>query len=219
MAEKTIPTLKAVVREPGKKSVTKDLRASGKIPAVYYHGSTESMHIEVDKKEFSRLMQNRPTLINLDVEGQNAVECMIRDIQRHPVSQEPIHLDFIGITRGKKIVTTVSIKLHGIPDGVRNQGGILQQVLHEVDIRVLPSNMPDRIEVDVTSLKLGESIHLDHVAVEGVEWEDNPDRTIATVVAPRVVEETVEEEAAEEAAEPELVGEKKEEESEGEKED
>jgi large subunit ribosomal protein L25 len=215
VAENVIPTLKAVVREPGRKSVTKQVRASGKIPAVYYHGSTESLNLEIDKKDFSRLLQNRPTLINLEVDGQEVHECMIRDIQRHPVSQEPIHLDFIGITRGKKIVTTVPIRLLGVPDGVRNQGGILQQVLHEVDIRVLPSDMPNRIEVDVTALKLGESIHLDHVSIEGVEWEESPDQTIATVVAPRVIEEPVEEEV-EEAAEPELIGEKKEEPSEGE---
>ncbi|MFH0883157.1 MAG: 50S ribosomal protein L25 [bacterium] len=215
MAENVIPTLKAVVREPGRKSVTKQVRASGKIPAVYYHGSTESINLEIDQKDFIRLLQNRSTLINLEIDGQETRECMIREIQRHPVSQEPIHLDFIGITRGKKITATVPIKLLGIPDGVRNQGGILQQVMHEVDIRVLPSDMPNRIEVDVTGLKLGESIHLDHVFLEGVEWEDNPEQTVATVVAPRVIEEVVEEEV-EEAAEPELIGEKKEEPSEGE---
>ncbi len=210
MAEKAIPTLKAMPREPGKKSVTKQVRASGKIPAVYYLGGTDSVHLEIEEKEFTKLMQQRPTLINLEVEGQESRECMIRDIQRHPVSQEPIHLDLIGITRGKKITSTVPIKLLGVPDGVRNQGGILQQVMHEVDIHVLPADMPNRIEVDVTALELGHSIHLKDVFVEGVEWEENPERTVATVVAPRVVEEVVEEEEEEleEGVEPELVGEK-----------
>jgi len=205
VAESKVLTMKAVVRTPGKKGASKRLRNSGKIPGVYYHGSEDAVHFEIDGHELKILLGQSPTLINLEVEGSESRECMIRDIQRHPVSQEPLHIDLIGITRGVKINATVPVRLVGIPDGVKNQGGILQQAMQQVDILVLPTNLPHSIDVDVSGLELGESIHLRDVVVEDIEWETDPEQTVATVAHPRVVEEETAE--GEEAAEGEEGGE------------
>jgi large subunit ribosomal protein L25 len=176
------------LREEKGKGGAKKLRAEGKIPAVCYQNEEEALSLVFDAHEFTLLLAKRPTLINVawGKGEENSRECIIREIQRHPVSQVPIHIDLLGITRGVLMDTSVRIELVGTPDGVRNEGGILQQTMAEVAIRCLPRNIPQVIEVDVTRLNIGESIHLAEVEVEDIEWNDNPERTVAAVVAPRI---------------------------------
>lgn len=197
MAENVVLTLKATERKPGKKSETKQLRTDGFVPGVFYYQNTEPIHLSIDAKELSQLIANRPTLISLEVEGHEAHECMIREVQRHPVGRDIRHIDLIGITRGVKINATVQIELLGQPVGVKDQGGMLQQVMHRVDILCMPRDVPRSIEIDVSEMALGDSIHLRDIEREGIEWDDNPDRTVATVVMPRVIEEEPEEEELE----------------------
>lgn len=197
MADNEILTLNAVAREDTGKTAAKNMRREGTIPGVYYHSGEEAIHLQFNLHEVQMLLRERPTVINL-VFGKgkdDSRECMIREIQRHPVTHYPMHVDLIGITRGQKINTTVGVELIGIPAGVRNEGGVLQQAMSRVDIICLPKDMPKVIEVDVTNLELGDSIHLNEISVEGVEWDDNPERTIATVILPRI--STEEEEEAE----------------------
>lgn len=204
MAENAVLTLKATERKPGKKSQTKQLRTDGFVPGVFYYQNEEPIHLTIDAKELSQLIADRPTLISLEVEGHEAHECMIREVQRHPVARDIRHIDLIGITRGVKIHSTVQIELMGVPVGVKDQGGVLQQVMHRVDILCFPRDLPRSIEIDVSEMALNDSIHLGDIEREGIEWDDNPDRTVATVIMPRVIEE---EEPEEEEGEELLEGE------------
>lgn len=194
-----IPTLKATRREVTGKSDVKRLRESGWVPGVYYYAQNEPVVLQFDEKDIRKLFAGRRGLINLvwgEKDDEHA-EVMVREVQRHPVSKDFLHLDLVGITRGVKMSTTVPLVVTGTPVGVRDQGGILQQIIHEVEIMVLPKDLPEVIEVDVAGLNLGDSIHLGDIEIENVEWVENVDRTIVTVVAPRVIEEEVEEEAEE----------------------
>jgi len=208
-----IPTLKATPREVTGKSDVKRLRESGWVPGVYYYAQNEPVVLQFEEKAIRKLFSGRRGLINLvwgEKDDEHA-EVMVREVQRHPVSKEFLHLDFIGITRGVKMSTTVPLVVTGSPVGVRDQGGILQQIIHDVDIMVLPKDLPEVIEVDVSDLHLGESIHLRDIEIENVEWDENVDRTIVTVVAPRVVEEVEEEEVEGEEGEEGVEGEESEE--------
>lgn len=195
MAENTIQTLRGSLREAKGKGGAKQLRNQGFIPGNYYHSSEEPVALQFDEKSIRLLLASHPTLIKLQWgEGEDQQrECLIREVQRHPVSQKPIHIDFLGITRGVKITATVQLHIIGVPEGVKH-GGLLQQTLSEAGVSVLPKDLPRAIEVDVTSLELGESIHLRDIEVEGVEWEDNPDSAIATVIKPGGIADESEEE-------------------------
>lgn len=204
MAENVILTLNALPREGTGKGAAKTLRSEGTIPGVYYHGGKEAVHLQFNLHEVEMLLKNRPTLLNLVWgEGEDeSEECMLREVQRHPVTHIPMHLDLIGVTRGVKIHTTVPVQLLGIPVGVKDQGGLLQQSMGTVDIICLPRYLPSSIEIDVTGLALGETLHLSDVVVENIEWDDAPDRTVCSVVHPRaVVEPEDEEDEGEEGAE------------------
>ena len=199
MAENEILTLNAERREESGKSAAKKMRAEGTIPGVFYYAGKEAIHLQFNLHEVEMLLRQRPTLMNL-VWGKGEddhVECMIREVQRHPVTHIPTHLDLIGFTRGVKINATVQVELIGTPAGVKDQGGILQQAMGTVDIICFPRNLPKSIEIDVSDMQLGDTLHLKDVVREGIEWDDNVERTVCTVVMPRLVVEEEEGEGEE----------------------
>jgi large subunit ribosomal protein L25 len=145
------------------------------------------------------------TLIELTVDGKMS-RTLIREIQRHPIRPDIIHVDFYEIHAHEKITLEVPVHLVGTPDGVRNAGGVLDQVLREVKIEVLPEHIPDRVELDVTNLKIGDSLHVRDLSIPNAVILNGPDLTIATVVPPRAEEVAAPApEAAVEVAEPELI--------------
>jgi large subunit ribosomal protein L25 len=145
------------------------------------------------------------TLIELTIEGKKS-RTLIREIQRHPVRPDIIHVDFYEIHAHEKITLEVPVHLVGTPDGVRNAGGVLDQVLREVKIEVLPEHIPDRVALDVTNLKIGDSLHVRDLSIPNAVILNGPDLTIATVVPPRAEEVAAPTpEAATEVAEPELI--------------
>jgi large subunit ribosomal protein L25 len=145
------------------------------------------------------------TLIELSVDGKTS-RTLIREIQRHPVRPDIIHVDFYEIRGGEKITLRVPVHLVGTPDGVRNAGGVLDQVTREVEIEVLPENIPDRVELDVTALKIGDSLHVRDLSIPNAAILTGADLTIAVVVPPRAEEVAAPTpEATTEVAEPELI--------------
>jgi large subunit ribosomal protein L25 len=147
------------------------------------------------------------TLFDLTVDGKKS-RALIREIQRHPVRPDIIHVDFYEIKADEKITLKVPVHLVGTADGVRNAGGVLDQVTREVEIEVLPEHIPDRVELDVTALKIGDSLHTRDLSIPNAVILTGADLTIATVVPPRA--EEVAAPAAEGAtttdvAEPELI--------------
>jgi large subunit ribosomal protein L25 len=186
------------------------LRASGQIPAVIYGHGREAQSLSVNTREMERLLSQYSagsTVIELSVDG-TVAKTLIREIQRHPVKRNIVHLDFQQLVAGEKITVSIPLKFVGTPDGVRLSGGILEEIIHVVHLRVDPSEIPNHIDVDVTPLTIGHSIHVrDLTLPAGVTVLDEPGATVCVCAAPKTsAEETPGAEAAEgSAAEPELI--------------
>ena len=227
--------LNAESRSTRGKGAARAMRRDGKVPAVIYGRGREPSPLAVNGVELGRLLEKivpASTIVELMVDGA-AVKTLIREVQRHPVRPGIVHVDFYEIRAGEKIRLEVPIYCVGIPEGVRNQGGTLDQVIRTVQIEVLPADIPERVELDVTALTIGKSLHVSDLVVANAEILMDPALTVATVVAPRVEEVVaavaapaegvpVEGEAAAAAtaapAEPELIRKRKAEEEETEEE-
>ena len=167
--------------------------------------------MKTDVREFAALVSAisvENTIVELSVDGAAPRRVLIREIQRHPVRPDFLHVDFYEIRAGEKLKVNVPVHLVGTPIGVRN-GGTLQQVRHELEIECLPSEIPPSFEVDISGLEIGDSLHISDVDSGGLDILEEAGRTICTVAAPRVVEEPVDEEDLEaevdEDAEPEVI--------------
>jgi large subunit ribosomal protein L25 len=214
-------TISATPRSETGKGVARKLRAQHNVPGVLYGHHREPQPLVLDGRDFDRLIEHyaaETTVVELTLDGQS-VRTLIREIQRHPFKRQVLHVDFQALVAGEKVTVDVPIVLVGIPEGVRLSGGTLDQVMRELTVEVDPSNIPNHVDVDVSALNVGDSLHVSDINLpEGVEVQDDPETTICVVVPPRVVEEVaapvVEEEAT--GAEPELIRKKDEESEEGE---
>lgn len=202
-------TLTAERRAAKGKGAARQLRAAGRVPAVIYgHGRTpEALSISQTELEKALIgIAAASTVIDLTVDGK-PVKTLIREIQRTAVRRNIIHVDFYEIHADEKIKLKIPVHLTGTPDGVRNAGGVLDQVLREVEIEVLPVHIPERVELDVTALTIGKSLHVRDLQLPHVTVLTHPDDTVCTVVPPRVEEVAAPAavEAVAEPAEPELI--------------
>lgn len=221
MAEKKDIVIKAQAREGRGKNDARRARRNGQVPVVIYGGQGESVAALAPASELAAILRSdtgRNTIFTVDIEGVGASEVMFADRQIDPVRMRLVHADFKRLVKGEKIETTVPLRLVGEPIGVREQSGILEQIVRNLDIRCEPREIPEHIDVDVTNLGVHDVLHVSDIPVSaGVEILDEPDTVIATVgiVKEEVVEAPpVEGEAP---AEPEVIGKgKKEEEGEGE---
>src|SRR5882762_3485213 len=204
----TIVSLEAQRREQTGKGAARQARFQKKIPAVIYgHGrATQSLTVDGPALELAlEGVDPESSLIELTVDGKKT-RALIREIQRHPIRPDIIHVDFYEIHSGEKVTLKVPVHLVGAPDGVRNGGGVLDQVTRDVEIQVLPEHIPDRVELDVTALKIGDSLHVRDLTIANAVILTGADLTIAVVVPPRAEEVAAPTpEAAAEVAEPELI--------------
>ena len=158
------------------------LLRSGRIPAVVY-GKEAPLHISVDARTFNnnRRGYGESTLITLDVKGEKTHEVFVKTYQEDLLRNVIHHIDFYEITRGQAVRTHVRIELTGTPAGVR-EGGVLDQVIHEVEIECLPKDLPEVLTLDVSALGMNESLKLADIKLsEGVKINDVLDATVATV--------------------------------------
>ena len=216
-------SLSANSREGKGKGAARTLRSQGQIPAVIYGHGREPLALALNARDLDKMLshiQAESTVIEVTVGGQTA-KTLIREIQRHPIKRQILHVDFQALVAGEKVTVSIPIVLQGIPEGVRLEGGVLDQTLREIEIEVDPSNIPDHVEYDVTNMVIGDSVHISDLKVpEGVEVLDDPETSVAVLAAPRaVIEETpVVAEAVEgepgAVAEPEVIGRGKEDEDE-----
>src|SRR5216117_3411412 len=201
-------TLTATTREKTGKGAARQARFKKQVPAVIYGHGRATQPLMVDALALEKALtgvEPESTLIELTVDGKKS-RTLIREIQRHPLRPDIIHVDFYEIQAHEKVTLKVPVHLVGAPDGVRNAGGVLDQVTREVEIEVLPEQIPDRVELDVTALKIGDSLHVRHLQIPNVTILTHSDLTIATVVPPRAEEVTAPTpEAVAEVAEPELI--------------
>src|SRR5919108_2424618 len=202
-------SLSASPRQASGKGAARQARFRGKVPAVIYGHGRDTQPLELEAKALEKALtgiEPASTIIELAVDGKAAVKTLIREIQRHPLRPDIIHVDFYEIHAAEKVKLKAPVHLVGSPDGVRNAGGVLDQVTREVEIEVLPENIPDRVELDVTALKIGDSLHTRDLSIANAVILTGADLTIATVVPPRAEEVAAPTpEAATEVAEPELI--------------
>ena len=207
MAQGTL--LEAERRTATGKGAARTLRTSGKIPAVIYGHNRAPEALAVDRAHLTKLLSGitaSSTILYVQVSGQAPVKALIREIQRNPLrNTEVLHLDLYEVRADEKITLEVPIHLSGTADGVRNFGGVLDQVLHRIQIRVFPGDIPASIEVDVTNLAIGKSIFVRDLNIPKVEILQDASLPVCSVVAPRTEEVAAPVATAEAPAEPELI--------------
>jgi len=212
------PVLKAEIREETGKGKVRKLRAKGLIPAIFYGPKSKTIPLVVDSKELVKTLKTEAgenVLIDLHIIKDAKTDrkvVMVKDIQIDPIQMKMIHTDFYEVTMDVMVTIEVPIHLIGKPEGTKI-GGILEQVRRVIQVQSLPGDIPKGIDVDVSSLKIGDSIHVKDIQAGKFKILVDPSVTIATVVPP-VVEEKVAEAVVAEAAEGEEVKEKEEEEKE-----
>ena len=191
--------LKTRVRKTTGNGPARRLRSDGKVPAVLYGPKTEPILLSVEVRDIEQVLKSGTVgqvLLNLIIQnGQETTRpAMIKELQAHPVSGRFLHIDFYEIDLERKIRVGVPIVATGQSIGVE-EGGLLQIVRHELEVLCLPTQIPESIEVDVTDLKIGDSIHVEEIQVEGdVEILADINFTVITVYAPKVKAEPEEEE-------------------------
>ena len=223
MAEKKEITLRATLREGRGKNDARRARLNGKVPVTIYGGEGETVAALASLGELAAILRSdsgRNTIFTLDVEGVGASEVMFADRQIDPVRMRLIHADFKRLVKGEKIEATVPLRLFGEPIGVREQSGVLEQIVREIEIRCEPREIPEALEVDVSNLGVHDVLRVSDIPHdEKIEILEDADAVIVTVgivkeevvVAPPVEGEV--------PAEPEVIGKgKKEEEEESEEE-
>ncbi|HXI32931.1 MAG TPA: 50S ribosomal protein L25/general stress protein Ctc [Gemmatimonadales bacterium] len=201
-------SITATAREASGKGAARQTRFAGKVPAVIYGHGRATQPLSLDAKALEMALSGvepASTLFEVTVDGKKT-RALIREIQRHPVRPDVIHVDFYEIHADEKVKLKVPVHLVGTPEGVRNGGGVLDQVMREVEIEVLPEHIPERVELDVSALLIGHSVHVSNLSIPNATILVAPELTLATVVPPRAEEELAPApEAAAEVAEPELI--------------
>ncbi len=205
-------SLSVTKRENSGKGVARSLRAAGRVPAIIYGHGREPQALSINTRDLEKLLEHisaENTVIDLDLEGTNS-RTLIREIQRHPFKRQILHVDFQELVAGEKVIVRVPVILIGVPDGVRMDGGILDQTMRELEVEVDPANIPNHIEVDVTKMVIGSSLHVSDITLpEGVEVVAEEDASVAVVSAPRAAVEAAATEEAVAGAEPEVIRAKK----------
>ena len=209
--------LKAEKRQGSGKGLARKMRASGRVPGVVYGKDMDTIQLSLDAQEAEHLFRSisvENTIVDLDIKGvRGKHQTLVREIQTHPVRSDLLHVDFLRIQKGVAVDLEIPVNLTGVPVGVKLHGGVLEQIIHELPVRCIPSKIPESFEVDVSELDIDNALHVSDIEFgEGVEPTVDLEQTLCLVAAPRVHEEPVEEEIlaeglGEEAAEPEVIGE------------
>lgn len=211
------PTVSVRVREQIGKNANRRLRAAGEIPAVVYGAGADTAAIRVDAKMVQGLIreEGENAVFLLQLEGTDRTRhTMIRDLQRNPLTGALVHIDFQRVKMDQEVQVSVPIELVGTPEGVRNEGGMIEFVTREVGVVCLPGDIPSSIELDVEQLHIGQHVEVSDLELpDAVQLDADENRVVVSVSAPKLADEE-DEEADEEGLlealsdEPELVGEK-----------
>lgn len=184
-------TLGALPRTDTGKGAARKLRAAGRAPGIIYGHGRDPQPLSVSVREFERLAERvriTSTVIELAIDGKTA-HTLVREIQRAPIDRELLHVDFQELVAGEKVSVSVPLKYIGTPDGVRNAGGIFEELMHVLHLRCDPASIPDHVDVDVIPLTIGHGLHVSDLKLpDGVEVLDDAGRTLCTVTAPKAEE-------------------------------
>ena len=194
-------TLDIQPRETGKKA-TKAVRNAGLVPCVLYGSHTEPIHFAVETLALRPLIHTAETYrVGISVDGEDH-EAIVKETIFHPITDAPIHVDFLALTKGEALTMTIPIRLEGTARGVK-AGGILSQPLNDLTIRALPKDIPGHVSIDITTMDVGESLHVADLALgDAIELVTDDQLTVATVTAPRALVEDTESEVLDPEAVP-----------------
>lgn len=200
--------LQSEVRDGSGKGVARKLRMAGRLPAVLYGRKEAPAGLSLGEVDVRNILRKHAdsAIVDLTIAGGQTLNAIIRDVQRHPASGRILHVDLQRISLTEKIRVEVHVHIDGIPAGVKDQGGILEHGTRTVNVLCLPTEIPEEITVDVSALRIHDTLRLSDFAATypNVEFLDDPDTTLATV-SPPAVETVVAAPAAEAVAEPELI--------------
>lgn len=201
--------LQAATRTNTGKGAARTLRRQGKVPGVIYGHNRQPESVAVETLALQKMLigiSAGTTVLDVVVDGRPAVKALIREIQRDSVRPgEILHLDLYEVRADEKVTLSVPVHLVGIPDGVRNFGGVLDHSLRELEIEVLPADIPEHVELDVTALAIGHSLFVRDIKIDKAEIQNDPDTPVCTVVAPRTEEAPAPVEEVAAPTEPELI--------------
>ncbi|MCU4137686.1 MAG: Ribosomal protein L25 [Thermodesulfobacteria bacterium] len=181
-------TLSAIKREKTGKEISKKLRKQGLIPAIVYGPRFQPLPIAVKFNELESILikhKGETLLFNLELtDGEpSKIQAILKDYQTHPITDKIIHIDFLAIHEEETITLDIPLEFLGKPVGI-SKGGVLEILLHELTIECLPSNIPDKIYVDINNLDVGDVLHVKDIKVpEGVKVINDPEETVLTIVA------------------------------------
>ena len=207
-------TLSATLRSESGKGAARALRRAGSVPAVIYGHLRQPMSLAVPTRELERLLERvsaETTVVELSIDGKVS-RTLIREIQKHPFKKQLVHIDFLELVAGEMITVNVPLVIVGVSVGVRSFGGVLDQTMRELAVTVDPSAIPNHIDVDVSELGVGDSIHVsDLILPAGVTVLDDPEASVVVVAAPKVnaTDAAADAAAAAATAEPEVLRAKK----------
>ncbi len=206
-------TIKAKRRALTTKGAVNKLRKAGNVPGIFYVNGQEPIPVYLTESTLRPLVYTPEThIINLVIDEEQPRKAIIKDVQFDPVTDKMIHCDFMGISLDHEIEVEVPVLLEGAAMGLK-EGGILQQLLHKLTIKCLPDNIPEHIAIDITNLKIGDSVHVKDIMTDKYKIEHNEEVVIASIVHARLQEETPVAET-EEPREPEVISKGKSEETE-----
>ena len=210
----TAAKLDVTSRTAGGSRAARRLRRAGRVPGVVYGGEDEPVGFDVDARELRVALASAGAVLDLSIDGQGATPVVVKELIRHPVGGEAVHVDLLRVRLDQAIQATVALELVGGDDapGVK-EGGVLEHVTREVTVEALPNDIPDRIEVDVSEMVIGDTVSFSQLTAPAkVQLIGDDETVIATLTPPRL---QIEEEPEIEE-EVELVGEEGEEAPEGE---
>jgi large subunit ribosomal protein L25 len=202
-----MPTLNATPRTGSGKGVARKLRATGKVPAVVYGHGDRTTPLAVDAHELDLLLHSISvdnTVIGLTQEGGQQTKVLIREVQMHPFKPQVLHVDFLLLHAGERLKVRIPVRLSGTPVGVHVGGGVMDQVMYDLEVECLPDEIPEAIDLDVSNMDIGESMRVSDLKLEKVRLIADGDLPIVSVLAP-TVSQAEEDEAAAAAPEPEVI--------------
>ena len=214
--------LEVAARKETGSSAAQKMRRNGQIPGVVYGREMDPIPVAIDASQFSSVVGRGirgNLLLDLKIKGQRSKgtpTAMVKEIQWHPITGDPLNVDFMRVSLTEKITTPVPVVLSGESPG-QKEGGILEQVMHEVEVECLPTDTPEQFQLDISEMAIGDSLHVSDLSVpDNVEIVTSPDEAVAVMAAPAKEEEEVAPPAEEEMVEPEVLAQKGERPKEGE---
>ena len=188
MATEDDSRLTVNTREPGGSRAARRLRRTGCVPGVLYGGDGEPVTFQVDARDLRLALQHRGAVLNLAVDAEQPTPVVVKELTRHPVSGDAVHIDLLRVRLDRAIQSTVALELTGGDDapGVK-EGGVLEHITRELTVEALPNDIPDRIEYDVSAMVIGDTVTLEAVrAPANVTIHGDPEMVVATLTPPRL---------------------------------